>query len=95
MDNKSIEIFASAAYKALVEKEPFVTPELLETHVKMLIEVVNKLGGHVVPFQNKPAGSPRGTKVAGEPCPDCLTPFTAGAKGAYCKPCYIAWKNKK
>ena len=32
-------------------------------------------------------------KVVGQPCRFCQTPYTSGAKGAYCKPCYVKWKN--
>lgn len=32
-------------------------------------------------------------KTVGQPCKDCGVPYTAGVKGAYCKPCYIKWKN--
>jgi|TARA_Y100000310_G_scaffold333960_1_gene412618 hypothetical protein len=34
-------------------------------------------------------------KVVGQPCPDCNTPFIQGQKGAYCKSCYIKWKNNQ
>ena len=34
-------------------------------------------------------------KTVGQPCPDCGVPFIQGAKGAYCKPCYIKWANEK
>lgn len=33
-------------------------------------------------------------KQVGQPCPDCNTPFIQGAKGAYCKPCYVKWANE-
>ena len=32
-------------------------------------------------------------KIVGQPCTECGTPYTMGPKGAYCKPCYIKWKN--
>jgi hypothetical protein len=32
-------------------------------------------------------------KIVGQPCPDCGVPFIQGQKGAYCKPCYIRYKN--
>lgn len=32
-------------------------------------------------------------KTVGQPCPDCNTPFIQGKSGAYCKTCYINWKN--
>ena len=32
-------------------------------------------------------------KRVGEICPKCGTPYVAGKNGAYCKPCYIEWKN--
>ncbi len=32
-------------------------------------------------------------KTVGQPCKDCGVPYVAGVKGAYCKPCYIKWKN--
>lgn len=31
--------------------------------------------------------------TVGERCDKCGTPTIQGAKGAYCKPCYIAYKN--
>jgi hypothetical protein len=31
----------------------------------------------------------------GEPCDYCRTPCIEGQYGAYCKPCYIRWKNEK
>lgn len=31
--------------------------------------------------------------TAGERCDKCGTPTIMGSKGAYCKPCYIAYKN--
>lgn len=34
-------------------------------------------------------------KQVGEPCGYCGQPLTQGQNGAYCKPCYIAYKNKK
>lgn len=33
-------------------------------------------------------------KIAGAPCENCNAPFIQGPKGVYCKPCFIAWKNK-
>lgn len=47
--------------------------------------------GSELPFESKPK------KTVGQPCPDCGTPYVAGARGAYCKPCYIKWAeaNKK
>ena len=34
-------------------------------------------------------------KVVGQPCPDCGEPYIQGKNGAYCKPCYIKWKNSQ
>lgn len=33
-------------------------------------------------------------KIVGQPCTYCGTPYIEGKKGAYCKPCYIEWKNR-
>lgn len=35
------------------------------------------------------------TYRVGEPCDDCGTPTVQGKNGAYCKPCYINWKNSQ
>lgn len=96
MDNKTIEIFVSVAYKALMERSvkdgQDVTPALLETHTKVLIDVTNKLSGHVEPFSSRPANVPRGEKYVGMPCPECQTPLVAGQNGKpYCKTCYKKW----
>jgi len=34
-------------------------------------------------------------KIVGQPCSECGEPYVAGkpGKGAYCKPCYINWKE--
>ena len=37
----------------------------------------------------------REPKVVGELCPECDTPYIQGQTGAYCKPCYIEWAEKK
>jgi hypothetical protein len=31
----------------------------------------------------------------GQPCPVCGTPAIQGPRGAYCRPCYIAYKNSQ
>lgn len=34
-------------------------------------------------------------KLAGQPCPECNTPFIDGQYGPYCKPCFVASKNSE
>lgn len=36
---------------------------------------------------------PKRIYQVGEPCDDCGTPAVEGRNGAYCKACYIKWKN--
>lgn len=98
MDNKSLEILYQVAYKAVVElsnanKVPFSWEKVEEHFAELVKRIQTNQSKFGTPFQNKPANAPRGSKVVGEPCKDCGTPYTQGAKGAYCKPCYITWKN--
>ena len=39
--------------------------------------------------------NPNEGRRVGDPCAYCGQPLTQGRNGAYCKPCYIAYKNKQ
>lgn len=96
MENKTIEIFVSVAYKGFTEvTKTLPTPEQLEAETNKLIVVSNKLGGHAEPFASRPTNVKKGQKYVGMPCPECQTPMIDGKKGPYCKPCYVAWKERQ
>lgn len=98
MDNKNVEIFSSVVYKEFMQKslDGNVDFGMIKDHVQKLLDLANALGSKTsVPFHSAPVGSPRGAKVAGNPCEKCGTPMIVGNKGVYCKKCYVAWAESK
>jgi hypothetical protein len=98
MDNKNVEIFTSVVYKEFMQKslDGNLDFEGVKNHVQKLLDLASALGAKTsVPFHSAPVGSPRGAKVAGNPCEKCGTPMITGNKGVYCKPCFIKWAESK
>jgi hypothetical protein len=98
MDN-DIKILTQVVFKAHVDKcltlETIDWNQIVIDTGKLVKACQQASSAFGTPFQTKPAGTPRGTKVVGDPCKDCGTPMVEGRTGAYCKSCYLKWKNSQ
>ena len=95
MESRDVGIIAQVVFKALTLNCMPPSKEVLKAETKKLIEVIEELSSqHTAPFQTRPVGTPRGTKVVGEPCGKghfLVASKQAGGE-AWCKEC---WKLKK